>query len=420
MNEVNLRSEEVQEMLGTPPPWLVRWGILMAFSVLVVIAYLAFFITYPRSIKLEGKVFNEERTRELKTTQGTEIRDILVTNEDTVIAGQALLVYDSPGDFADVLTLDDHLATLLETDDDSTLINFSFPKDFVLGELEEYFFDFLEQQKEVVSLYNNAGRRRPSREVDREIRRSQLEITANRREKEGLVVPLQNASRDYQRAVNLRQQGKADDYDVRQAESVMLSYERLLQEKDNNIRFHQSNINNLRRLLRDSETNTTVNRERAMKDLREALQRLQSQVTYWKDRNLLVAPASGLIVFTDALTMDSYIDAGVKLAEIRSITSSSLIGQCKVSLRQSGMVEEGHKVLLDFYDFPAAQYGFVEGIVADKSKVPEGETLKVYIRFPDGLVTHRGQELSIGENMLAKMEIVLSEKSLLEWLFRAY
>jgi multidrug resistance efflux pump len=46
-NFVELRSEEVQEILGTPPNWLVRYGtvvVLLGFSLLLGVAW---FVRYP-------------------------------------------------------------------------------------------------------------------------------------------------------------------------------------------------------------------------------------------------------------------------------------------------------------------------------------------------------------------------------------
>ena len=46
-NFVELRSEEVQEILGTPPSWLVRWGtvvVLLGFGLLLGAAW---FVRYP-------------------------------------------------------------------------------------------------------------------------------------------------------------------------------------------------------------------------------------------------------------------------------------------------------------------------------------------------------------------------------------
>ena len=34
-----LRSEEVQEILGRPPRWILRWGITLLFSVILLHGY---------------------------------------------------------------------------------------------------------------------------------------------------------------------------------------------------------------------------------------------------------------------------------------------------------------------------------------------------------------------------------------------
>ena len=41
-----LRSEDVQEILGTPPHWLVRWGTTVVLAGFVMILCAAWFIRY--------------------------------------------------------------------------------------------------------------------------------------------------------------------------------------------------------------------------------------------------------------------------------------------------------------------------------------------------------------------------------------
>lgn len=43
----NLRSEEVQEILGRPPRWIVRWGIVVICAVVAGLFVGSYFIKYP-------------------------------------------------------------------------------------------------------------------------------------------------------------------------------------------------------------------------------------------------------------------------------------------------------------------------------------------------------------------------------------
>lgn len=54
--DIEIRSEEVQEILGTPPAWLTRWGTLVAFFTFVVLLWTAYWIRYPDYVEGEIKV----------------------------------------------------------------------------------------------------------------------------------------------------------------------------------------------------------------------------------------------------------------------------------------------------------------------------------------------------------------------------
>lgn len=50
MEEINLRSEEVQEIMGRIPPWIERWGITLIALLLVVILVGAALFPYPDTL----------------------------------------------------------------------------------------------------------------------------------------------------------------------------------------------------------------------------------------------------------------------------------------------------------------------------------------------------------------------------------
>ena len=52
-NNLDLRSEEVMEILGTPPGWLLRFGTLLFFLLLVLLSWLSYWIEYPDVVENE-------------------------------------------------------------------------------------------------------------------------------------------------------------------------------------------------------------------------------------------------------------------------------------------------------------------------------------------------------------------------------
>ena len=51
---IELRSEEVQEVMGQIPAWIVRWGITLLFLVVVALLVGSCFFKYPDVITADG------------------------------------------------------------------------------------------------------------------------------------------------------------------------------------------------------------------------------------------------------------------------------------------------------------------------------------------------------------------------------
>ena len=50
-DDIEIRSEEVQEIIGTTPGWILRWGSTAALMVLLLLALMSWFIRYPDTIE---------------------------------------------------------------------------------------------------------------------------------------------------------------------------------------------------------------------------------------------------------------------------------------------------------------------------------------------------------------------------------
>ena len=137
-DDIDIRSEEVQELLGTPPHWLVRWGLLFALILLIVTVWLLYWITFPETVNAVIRIKREDPEVEFITPRSGHISDILVVSEDTVVAGQTLVVLKSPANFSDIHDLDDKLARV-NVDHDSVLIHLKLPADMELGRVKEQF-----------------------------------------------------------------------------------------------------------------------------------------------------------------------------------------------------------------------------------------------------------------------------------------
>lgn len=78
LDDIQLRSEQVQEVLETPPNWLIRWGSLVILGVIVLFFALACIIKYPEFITSTIVITSQNPAEKIEVRINTRIEKILV------------------------------------------------------------------------------------------------------------------------------------------------------------------------------------------------------------------------------------------------------------------------------------------------------------------------------------------------------
>ena len=149
-DDINIHSEELQEVFGTPPRWLVRWGTTIAFFAFLAILGVAYYVKYPDIIN--ARIFIEAPNppvpivaKSLKT-----IESIKVTNDTEVEPGQLILIYASTAVLADMDTLEKDLKYFAGKASLRDIENFTPRRNLELGELQEEYSRFLKNYDDLI------------------------------------------------------------------------------------------------------------------------------------------------------------------------------------------------------------------------------------------------------------------------------
>src|SRR5690606_30920042 len=111
IEKLELRSEEVQEILANPPSWLVRWGITLIFVFTMIVLMLSFLIKYPDFVSAKVIVTTEKPTEQIVSRYSGALEEIYIANGDTVASGQRLAVFRNTAKVEDVYRLKSILDT---------------------------------------------------------------------------------------------------------------------------------------------------------------------------------------------------------------------------------------------------------------------------------------------------------------------
>ena len=103
--DIELRCEEVQEILTRPPHALIRWGITVFFGVLALLFIGGCFFKYPDIISAEITITTEHPPVWIVSKGSGKVQEVYCKDRDTVQAGDIIAVLENPAVTTDVLNI---------------------------------------------------------------------------------------------------------------------------------------------------------------------------------------------------------------------------------------------------------------------------------------------------------------------------
>lgn len=431
--DIELRSEEVQEILGTPPGWMASWGTTLVFITFVALAWAGYWIKYPDIVdggKVEISTTNPPATLFSKKA-GMVIEDVLVENDDNVKVGRLLLVFKSSdgASYPDVLSLYDILFYPGSSPEDSVVINLNLPKDLNLGDgaLADAFNDFVKSQINYeVTIQPN---QRSSNEVERMIANARENIREQERVRNKLAKEMDAANAELRRRRRLYEQSKIPFPVLNNAENKYIMLEREMATVLSKIKEFDFFIDALRRSTRNSRQSFKQSTLEARKEVLGNYRLLQKEVENWCDQYLLTTPAAGRVIYSKkSLRPGMEITTpNAPIIYIAPLESSETVATGYLKLDGSGKVKADQKVIVKLESYPFEQFGALIGKIKYRERTPveqifdgkKEESFYYEISFPNGLTTSAGKTLEGSPKLTGNAEIITENRSLIDWIIQA-
>ncbi len=104
--EIELKTEDVNELLTSIPNWIIRWGVTMIFSIMVAALALSYFIKYPDTLTAKATITTLNPPTTLISKANGKIIELKVKNNQLVKKDDVLLVIESASNYNSILTID--------------------------------------------------------------------------------------------------------------------------------------------------------------------------------------------------------------------------------------------------------------------------------------------------------------------------
>ncbi len=103
--------EEVQQVIGAPPPWLLQWGISIIFVVVALLIFLSWKISYPDRIEAAVQITTADPPLRIVARSQGVLEQLFVKQYEKVEAGQLLAILKSNVQWEAVQELENGITT---------------------------------------------------------------------------------------------------------------------------------------------------------------------------------------------------------------------------------------------------------------------------------------------------------------------
>ena len=413
---IELRAEEVQELLARPPRWLLRWGITVVFLILLSVFAGAWVIHYPDLVRASFKLTTSNTPKAVLARTDGKIVRLFVREGQLVPTGATLAYLESTARHEEVLQLARELKaawTVSERGNLEGLRQVNLSAYHQLGELQSAYQTF-EQQHIQLRAYLAGGFYSKKRKLlQQELVDLQTLALQQRQQRVLQARDATLAQEDYDTQRQLAEQKVIASLEFKREESKniarQLAYQQTASALVNNATAQRAKQKEI------LELDKQVAEERDQ--FLQALNTLQSATNSWQARYVLSAPVSGRVFFPGIVQENQAVATSQELFYVAP-PSADYIGELRVPQQNAGKVQVGQNVLVKFAGFPYQEYGAVRGQITAIANISlKDSVFLARVALPTGLKTTYGKSLAYKTGMTASADIITADNRLLEKLF---
>lgn len=415
---------EIQQILGHPPGWMLRWGISMIFLATILLFLLAWLIKYPDVIPAQAVVTTENPPSIISSHISGNIAEVLVEDGQTVKEGALLLILENAAKLEDIRHLENILAPLPTSIQLADLEGLELPPNLELGKNVQGVYSQLSfNLKNLQYNLNQGAAGKRIRALGRQ--RSNLDnLNASlKRRMANLEKELKLEQKDLDRIRQLAADGIESPKSLEAKEAQYLRIERNQETMRAEMIKNRLEIDRINAQILDLRQNDGDTKNTFFETVKEDIEQLKSELSRWNQDFLVLAPMDGSITIPKTLTAQQFVQPGEEImAIVPKEGAGAIIAKAELSAFGLGKVKEGMDVHLRLEGYPYKEFGMVIGAVKNISDVPStgANGLPVYtilIDLPNGLQTTYDENLNFRQGMVASANVITQNRTVLERLF---
>ena len=414
---IEIRSEEVQEILEAVPNWMIRYGNVLILLLIVVLLGISYFVKYPDVISAQAMITTEIPPQKEFAKSTGALQAILVKDGDVVEKNQALAVIENTANYEDVFTLKSIIDTIKINNK-----SFEFPIDempvLFLGDIESQYALFensylqyrLNSDLQPFSNETIANKYSIS-ELNRRLNNLISQRDINKTE-------LEFKRKDLQRHQTLFEKGIISEQDFDNKQLEIAQAERSYRNFESSISQIRESISNAHKNSKGTEISRTKEEMTLLKNVIQSFNQLKKSVKDWENRYALKSNIDGTVSFLNYWNVNQTVNQGDLVFTIIPSQSSTFIAKLKSPSQNSGKLKIGQKVNVRLENYPDTEFGTLSGTIKSISLIPDNEgQYLIDVKLPNTLVTSYNKTIEFKQEMRGVAEIITEDLRLIHRFF---
>jgi multidrug resistance efflux pump len=410
--KLELRSDQLTEILGQVPRWIVRNGTLIILLIFVFLLIGASILRYPDIIQSRILLTTETPPAEVTANTSARIFGFYVKDKQLVDANQVLVVLESAAAYHDVQLLSIKLGSQFNID---SLIHVNLSDELDLGTMQDSYATLQKKIQEFSSFVGLNYHQRKINSVKNEQKKYDLYLEKLRDQEKVLFMDYTLAQKQYSRDSLLYGDRVISSVQLEKSESQKLN--RLYEWKETQTQLASGliKLSDLQQEILELELNQEENSRQYVQSVQEAYEKLKGQISLWSQEYVISSPFRGQVSLTKIWTENQYVESGDIVLTIVPINQGDILGKILLPAAGAGKVKVDHKVIIRFDNFPYMEFGTVSGSISSISLVPNNEFYSAEVKLDSSrLITNYNIPLNFQQNMSGIAEIITNQRTLLE------
>ncbi|MEZ4886711.1 MAG: hypothetical protein R3E32_18425 [Chitinophagales bacterium] len=417
-DKIELRSEEMQDILGYVPHWIVRWGASVILSVLVLLILISYLVKYPDVIPARITLQTQSPPIPVISRNSGKLIQLTVQNDDIVVKDQIVGILNSSTDTLAVKQLKTQLQKMEGLSINSSIGKLQLKPVNHLGALEDVYAQLLRSVNDYQSFLRNQNPTKRVNAVQDQIAAFK-NLGAELERQRGIYQRnVEIAKGNYYRYQQALRTGGVSMVQVEQAEAELLRNIQSLANLEARIQENNLQITSQNTGIVEINSNASDQENSLQQNIEQSLSSVKAQLANWELNYILRASIDGTVSLPDRIKLQQNIQMAEEVMTIVPVGGEQqIVGKMQLPIFGVGKVKIGQRVNIKLDSYPNTEFGMLHTAVADIAAVPRESFYEATVYLPDVLISNYKKELPFKQGMQGTAEVITEDLRLIERIF---